>query len=128
MTEEVLTTREVIAWWELRRLIYNGLLLLIGLAAIVGMELLMDPVIPLGEDAVEPAVLALGVVIYGITANICYTSGWIIELWWRNAGVPAARERGQYLFRAGLWISCTLTTVPFWFGLLFRMFSHGHRS
>jgi hypothetical protein len=49
----VMTDWQVIRWWELRRLLYNAILLVIGIAAISGMEFLMDKVIPSGEDAVE---------------------------------------------------------------------------
>jgi hypothetical protein len=75
-----MTTGQVIRWWELRRLLYNAVMLVIGLAAIAGMEWLMGRVIPKGEDAIEPMVLFLGVVVYAIMANLCYTLGWVIEL------------------------------------------------
>ena len=69
----VLSTGQVIRWWELRRLLYNVVLLVVGVAAIAGMEWLMTKVIPLGEDAVEPMILVLGVVVYGVMVNLCYT-------------------------------------------------------
>ena len=79
-----MTTSQVIRWWELRRLLYNAVLLSVGMAAIAGMEWLMGRVIPLGEDAIEPMALVLGVVAYGIMANLCYTFGWVVELWSRR--------------------------------------------
>jgi hypothetical protein len=66
-----MTTWESIRWWELRRLLYNAILFAIGIASIFVMELLMDKVIPVGEDAIEPLALAFGVLIYGIMANVC---------------------------------------------------------
>jgi hypothetical protein len=65
-----MTTSQVIRWWELRRLLYNAVLLAVGLAAIVGVEWLMGRVIPLGEDAIEPMALLLGVIVYGIMVNL----------------------------------------------------------
>jgi hypothetical protein len=46
-------------------LLYNAVVLAVGVAAIAGMEWLMGRVIPLGEDAIEPMALVLGVVVYG---------------------------------------------------------------
>ena len=56
-----MTKGQVIRLWELRRLVYNAVLLVVGVAAIAGMEWLMTKVIPLGEDAIEPMLLFVGV-------------------------------------------------------------------
>ena len=121
----LMTTGQVIRWWELRRLLYNLILLVVGVAAIAGMEWLMTKVIPLGEDAVEPMILVLGVLVYGFFANVCYTLGWLIELWGRKTDPPAARQRAQWMFRAGLIFSCVLTGLPFWFACVYWI---THRS
>lgn len=114
-----MTTGQVIRWWELRRLLYNALLLVVGIAAIAGMEWLMSRAIPLGEDAVEPMILVLGVLAYALLANLCYTLGWVVELRNRKTDPVAARQRGQWMFRAGLLFSCALTSLPFWFACVF---------
>ena len=114
-----MTTLQVIRWWELRRLLYNAVLFVIGVSAIMGMEWLMTKVIPLGADAVEPMVLVLGTVLYGLTANLCYTLGWVIELRGRRKNPEAARLLGRRMFRAGLVFSCILTTLPFWLACLY---------
>jgi hypothetical protein len=116
---------QVIRWWELRRLVYNAVLLVVGVAAIAGMEWLMTKVIPLGEDAIEPMLLFVGVVVYGVMANLCYTLGWIIELWSRKTDPVAARRRGQWMFRAGLLFSCVLTSLPFWFACVYWIAHRG---
>lgn len=110
-----MTTGQVIRWWELRRLLYNAVLLAIGVGTIAGYEWLMTKMIPLGEDAIEPMGLVLGVILYGIMANLCYTLGWVVELWGRKADPVAARRRGEWMFRAGLLFSSVLTSLPFWF-------------
>lgn len=120
-----MTTWEIIRWWEIRRILYNAILFAIGIASIIGMEWLMGKVIPVGEDAVEPFVLAVGVVAYGIMANLCYTLGWIAEVRTSRADGVLARARGKKLFLAGLWLSCLLTSTPLWFGLVFWLV---HRS
>ncbi len=108
-------------WWERRRILYNSLLLVIGLFSIAGMEYLLGAVVPLGEDAVEPAILFLGIALYGCMANVCYSLGWIVELSQRRNDPLAARRRGRWMFRAGLLFSCVLTTAPFFFACAIRV-------
>ncbi|HTW79365.1 MAG TPA: hypothetical protein VME23_07485 [Terracidiphilus sp.] len=120
-----MTTWQIIRWWEIRRLLYNAILFAIGIASIIAMEFLMGRVIPVGEDAIEPFALALGVVIYGIVANLCYTSGWIVELAGRKADGTSARSQARKHFLLGLWFSSLLTSAPLWFGLVFWL---SHRS
>ncbi len=114
-----MTVSEVIRWWEIRRILYNAVLFAIGILSILGMEWLMGKVIPIGNDAVEPFALALGVVIYGVIANLCYTAGWIVELAIRKGNEDRARTIAKKLFLVGLWFSGLLTSTPFWFGLVF---------
>lgn len=121
-----MTTWQIIRWWELRRLLYNGVLFAIGIASIIGMEMLMQKVIPVGEDAVEPLAMALGAVAYGIMANLCYSLGWVVELVGRKSDPLNARARAEKHFLAGLWLSCLLTTSPFWFGLVFYLVHRQH--
>jgi len=122
----LMTTGQVIRWWELRRLLYNATLFVIGVVAIAGMEWLIAKVIPLGEDAVEPMILFFGVLVYGVLANLFYTLGWIIELWGRQNNPASARRRGQWMFRAGLLFSCILTSLPFWFACIFWATHRSH--
>jgi hypothetical protein len=121
----LMTTGQVIRWWELRRLLYNVVLLVVGVAAIAGMEWLMTKVIPLGEDAVEPMILVLGVLVYGFMANLCYTLGWVIELRSRKSNPVSARRRGQWMFRAGLLFSGVLTSLPFWLACVYWTLHRG---
>ena len=109
-----MTNAQVIRWWEWRRLVYNLALLIIGITSIAGMEWLMNSVVPPGEDAVEPFVLILGIVLYGLLANLCYTLGWLIEMRDRVRDPVLARQRGIRRFRTGTILSCSLTALPFW--------------
>jgi hypothetical protein len=106
--------------------LYNAILFAIGFASIFAMEFLMEKVIPVGEDAIEPFALALGVVFYGIMANLCYTLGWVVEMAGRRKDETQARERAKLHFWGGLWLSCLLTTAPFWFGLVFWLTHRNH--
>jgi hypothetical protein len=119
LAELPMTNWEIIRWWEIRRIPYNVLLFIIGIAAIFAMEGLMGRVIPLGEDAVEPFALALGSIAFGIIVNLCYTFGWVIELRRTRIDSVSARRRGERMFLTGLWFSCLLASAPFWFGFIF---------
>jgi hypothetical protein len=125
-----MSTAQVIRWWELRRLAYDAVLLLVGLATIAGYEWLMSKLIPLGEDAIEPMGLVVLVAVYAAMANLCYTLGWVVELRSRKTDPVAARQRGQWMFRAGLLFSCVLTSLPFWFACVcwigYRIRVHWH--
>ncbi|KAA6465005.1 hypothetical protein DYQ86_03365 [Acidobacteria bacterium AB60] len=123
-----MTTWEVIRWWEVRRIAYNAVLFAIGITSIMTMEWLMGKVIPVGEDAVEPFALALGVIVYAIMADLCYTLGWIIELAAKPRKPDEQRTRAKRLFIAGLWFSCLLTSLPFWFGLVFWLLHRNHHT
>ncbi len=118
---ELFSTRQVLLWWEWRRILYNALLLIVGMSSIAGMEWLLSPLIPLGDNAVEPMLLILGIAVYGLMANVCYTLGWIVELSSRKRDATAARLRGRWMFRNGLLFSCVLTSLPLWFACSLRL-------
>lgn len=120
-TRTSLSSAQVIWWWELRRLAYNGALLIIGILSIAGMELVMSSALPTGTDAIEPMILMILVLLYGIMANLVYTLGWIVELATRKYGRTLARQRARRMFQAGFVFSCVLTTLPFWFGCAWRI-------
>ena len=120
-----LTNWEVIRWWEIRRLLFNGMLLVIGFVSLAGMEYLLGKVMPIDQGGMAAFGLAWGVVFYGVAANVCYTAGWIMELLGRKGGKSLARHRARKLFVLGLWLSGALTTAPLWFGLVYWYF---HRS
>ncbi len=102
----------VICWWEIRRIPYNLLVGISGFACIFALEAIGNAVLKPGEDAVEPLVLLLGVFLYAVACNLCYTFGWICEITLfshaRDAGV-VFRTRA---FSLGLLLSCAAPTVP----------------
>jgi hypothetical protein len=114
-----MTRWEIIRWWEIRRIPYNAALFVIGIASIMGMDLLMEKVLPPGDDAVEPIGLFFGIAAYALMANLCYTSGWILELGIKKAGEAQARLLARKLFLWGFLASCVLTSAPFWYGVAF---------
>jgi hypothetical protein len=104
------STAEVIGWWEKRRLSYN---IAVGAAGVfsyaaVQLILLLPPrpmPIPLAPSLVIP-------VVYGVIANLCYTGGWMAELWLRRAMGRQADTAGPAIFRYGFVFSIGLTLFP----------------
>jgi hypothetical protein len=112
----------IIRWWEYRRILYNGVMLIMGLlviAAVWGISVL-------GKQDVlgSPLFLVLDVIVYAFCANVCYTGGWILDLAWKEPDADAAARRRRGFFIAGLIFSCLITTVPLWLTLAAVVIKH----
>jgi hypothetical protein len=112
-----MTTWEIIRWWELRRIPYNAVLFVIGIASLWGWNGCGPRFLAIGQN---PAELETGltVVVYAVMANLCFTLGWIVELAGRKSQDGSDRGRATKLFVAGLCFSCLLTSAPLWFELV----------
>ena len=53
-----------------------------------------------------------GVIIYGIGANVCYTVGWVVELFVRKTWPDKADRFATWSFALGLIFSIMLTLLP----------------
>ena len=104
------TLRETIAWWELRRIPYNlivgtfGLICLFLFCAAIERSGHLQP----GEDAVEPMVLFIA----PILVNLCYTGGWIVEVFGRLSGVIDSVWFSPRLLKFGLGFSLFIVSLP----------------
>jgi hypothetical protein len=125
-TQKILSPRQIIVWWERRRLLFNLLLLVIGFLSVAGYVFLMSKALPPGDDGEEPFGVILGVIAYAFLANLGYTLGWINELRERKMAPDHARSNARFLYKAGMWFSCLLTTAPFWYACLFYWLSRGN--
>ena len=97
----------LLGWWESRRLLYNGLVGVSGLASLTVVEVFCW--LPPGPHHYMPLAAP---VVFGIAANVCFTLGWIVEsamerLWGREAPLI-----GPALFRQGVAFSVGLTWLP----------------
>ncbi|MBK8614252.1 MAG: hypothetical protein IPN85_12415 [Flavobacteriales bacterium] len=107
MKERLGRAAGTLAWWELRRFLYNGLVLLAGIASLTLVSSLAD--VPAGEDVVEP----IAVLLFAFACNVCYTAGWLAEL---LRIVPAHWRR--LLFWGGTLFSMGVALLPgmLWLG------------
>jgi hypothetical protein len=96
------TPREIVRWWEARRLRFNVLVGLVGVATSLTLFSF-----PLAGFQLETGLTVVFVpLFYGLLANICYTLGWIVD---------TAAYRGsprRWLFKAGVIFSVVLTALP----------------
>jgi hypothetical protein len=97
---------DVVLWWELRRVPYNVMVGIFGVAclAVYGFALLyvMEPDPP---DLVEPIALMAA----PFMVNVAYTLGWIAELSLRKFGWP---NKGPLLMRLGIAATLFFISLP----------------
>ena len=104
--EVVHTRREVIQWWEARRIRYNFVVGIVGVGSVLAVLIFGAMAVKDGVDFEEPVGLLLGPIIFGILANFCYTLGWISDMFFFR-GKP---RRGLWL--VGTTISVLLAALP----------------
>jgi hypothetical protein len=103
---------DAIQWWEVRRIPFNLVLAALGLVTVLVIEVVGSTLAKPSEDAVEPALLFVGVVLYGIGANMAYTLGWITELLWSAGDTNKAEVLRARVFLIGLLGSSIVTVFP----------------
>jgi hypothetical protein len=96
------TRKDIVRWWESRRLRFNLYVGAIGLVTWFLVLVAGAAAVKPGEDFQEPIAMIFGPLIYAFMANICYTLGWIIDTiaFW---GSPRTR-----IYKAGVIFSVIL--------------------
>lgn len=112
MTFNALKYWQAIKRWELRRLIYNLVLFVVGAVTILIVLRVGERFVPPGDDVIKPMGLLLGVLIYGLMANVCYTFGWISEILWCGDDCVRAAVLRPRIYKVGLIFSVILTLQP----------------
>jgi hypothetical protein len=109
-------TWEVIVWWESRRIPYN---LIVGATGVVSAIVILltglvteYPVADAIGVSGSPLLEIFAVIIYGIMANICFTGGWVLELFSQRIWGARAEAFGEIAFTWGMLGSVFLTLVP----------------
>ena len=100
----------IIGWWELRRIPYNLIVGILGIASLAMFFLFIHLAneLELGEDAVEPMALIFA----PIAINILYTGGWIVELFLRIIWREKSPHIGPILLKLGISLSVCAIFLP----------------
>ncbi len=93
---------DAILWWELRRIPFNAALALAGVITVGLLEVLGAPLVPPGEDLIEPVFLFLMVGVYAVLANLGFTLGWVTELLWSGGETTRTEPMRNRIFWLGL--------------------------
>jgi hypothetical protein len=101
---------DIIVWWEVRRIPYN---LVVGVWGAICLLIFIWSVnasghVAPGEDAIEPLLLPF----LPNAVNICYTTGWPVEIVLRRLWSDLNPKLGEFLFRAGLVFSLAVISLP----------------
>jgi hypothetical protein len=112
-----------IAWWEKRRIPFNLLVLVAGAISGLIVEVIGSRFESSGEDVVEPIGIVFWVIAYAVSANICYSLGWITELLWSWGDTARTEVLRPKIFRFGVIVSIALTLLPGVLVLLAWIFS-----
>ena len=107
--------RQIIVWWEKRRLWFN---LIVGLAGAMSLGLFSALVLCTNGRSSgwcgypPPIFIAAQILFYGVAANVFYTGGWIAEI----LVLRTWKEKGEWFFQIaftlGLLFSIALTLLP----------------
>lgn len=65
-----------------------------------------------GDDVVEPLAGMIVAFLYIISANLCYTLGWITELLWSRGDTSLTEAARPIIYRRGLIFSVVVTAAP----------------
>ena len=99
------SNKEIIRWWEQRRIVYNAVMLIAGIVTIM-LALLLREIDFTDLINVLPPVL-----IFAFSANVFYTLGWITEIVCRKfmSEKEFVQKAGSVLFIAGIILSVFFT-------------------
>jgi hypothetical protein len=122
------TRADVIKWWELRRILFNLALLVVGLTSVAGAMALWANAGPADDTEFSSLGLFFGVALYALGANAFYTLGWIVELIVRRFDIVVARKSAKVMWRWGLIGSCVVTSAPLWIALMVWIVGHAKKT
>lgn len=102
--------REIIVWWEARRIPYNLIVGVVGLCSLLLFFYFAEASGKLapGEDAVEP----LGLLAAPLLLNVCYTAGWVAEALLGRAWSAGGRPAAPRMLKFGLGLSLAAVLLP----------------
>lgn len=102
---------QIIIWWEIRRILFNIIVLFFGFISLSIMSVIVK--IEPGEDIVEPLIIIL----FAILCNIGYTLGWFTELFVKKSQTYAPK-----MFKIGLLFTLFFVMLPSFIHLVSYIF------
>ena len=99
---------EAVIWWEIRRILFNLVLLATGIVSLV-LILFVLAWIPNSTDGIQSL---FAIFMYFVSANVIYTLGWVSELIWSRGDTTRTIEVRPRVFRMGLMFSAGITLLP----------------
>ena len=120
---------DAIIWWEIRRIPFNILILVVGILSLGSILLIGSySVRPAEADGFEPLSTLFAAIAYGIFANLAYTLGWVTELLWSWGDTERTESLRRRIFWLGVAFSVAVTLLPaFLIPLMWIVFGFQHR-
>lgn len=103
---------DAILWWEIRRVLFNLVVMTGGACSFVVIALIGARYVDPGEDVIEPLGVLFGGAIVMIAANICYTLGWVTELMWSQGDTSRTEATRSRVYRRGMMFSAIVALTP----------------
>ncbi len=104
---------KIILWWEIRRILYNLFLLFFLFVTFTIISFLpRDGFIIFYASPMLAVGISLGLFLFFIVANICYTGGWMFQILTIKLNWKAIQVLTGRLFIYGLILSFIITLLP----------------
>lgn len=96
---------QIILWWELRRILYNLIVLICGILSILIIMAAASGRVDLepGEDFYEPIMIP----VFAILCNFGYSLGWLTEIFMKRS-----LTYGRKMFKVGLYFTLFWVFLP----------------
>ena len=103
------TAWRIIGWWELRRILYNAILLITGvIETVLFFVVANDPI----RFLPPPFFALMGFMLYVGAANFCYTFGWVFELFLNKLLHIKTNGFAKYSFIIGCIFAVFVNILP----------------
>jgi hypothetical protein len=106
LPEKIFTRGEIVRWWEWRRFAYNVLVGIVGVGTWFSVLIFGSMAVKPGVDFEEPLGMIFGPFLWAFLANVCYTSGWLLDV------IAYTGKPRYWLFKIGLVFTLVLTALP----------------
>lgn len=112
------TSIQIILWWELRRVVYNLVMLFVGIILsflVVAINIVAK--IAFNGSCYIPATI-FTIFFFALIANFFYTGGWFVQIFVRIFKKDWSRVFGEKAFAAGMLFSIIITIFLFFIVIL----------